>query len=215
MLVVSRRIVSTMMLSMRWFGSEPDVSEPLSSSSSSLAEDIASNPTIFGRLLRREAPVRVLYEDDEFLSFRNIKPYAPLAGLVIPKRFVLQDPDGLGVDDLATVERMREVAIVVAKQQQPEAFAAGDVRLCFHRPPFSSVAHLHLHVLAPASAFPAWTTLVFFAPTPWAIDVDDVIAHLRRRRQQLGAGDEGDRTKTPGRPTNNRGKPRLLGSEKE
>ena len=148
-----------------------------------LAEDIQSNPTIFGRLLRREAPVRVLYDSEDYFAFRNIKPYAPLAGLVIPKRFMLQDPDGLDISDLPVLERMRDVGLAVAKEQQPDAFKRGDFRLCFHRPPFSSVPHLHLHVLAPVSRFPSWTSLVFLAPSPWAIDVDDVINHLRSQQR--------------------------------
>ena len=59
---------------------------------STLAEDIERNPTVFGKLLRRELPARVLHDDETYFAFRNIKPYAPLAGLVIPKRRLLQDP---------------------------------------------------------------------------------------------------------------------------
>lgn len=70
-------------------------SHPRPSSLSTLRDDIAQNRTAFGPLLRKERPARVLYEDAHFLAFRNIKPYAPLAALVIPKRFVLQDPEGL------------------------------------------------------------------------------------------------------------------------
>ncbi|KAJ8600372.1 hypothetical protein CTAYLR_000710 [Chrysophaeum taylorii] len=134
----------------------------------SLEQDIAANPSVFGKLLRRELPVAVLHDEPDYWAFRNIKPYAPLAGLVIPKRYVPHSPEGLAkhLDDL------RRVALLVLEQHQPEAYKAGDYWLRFHRPPFSSVDHLHLHCLAPISQAPLWTKFVFLADSPWALDLD-------------------------------------------
>ena len=91
-----------------------------------LAEDIEKNPTVFGELLRGEAPIRKLHECETYLAFRNVKNYAPLAGLVIPKRRRPQDPDGLGKSDVALLEDMRRIALEVCQREQPEAFAAND-----------------------------------------------------------------------------------------
>ena len=115
-----------------------------------LAEDIEKNPTVFGELLRGEAPIRKVHECDTYLAFRNVKNYAPLAGLVIPKRRRPQDPDGLGKADVSLLEDMRRIALEVCQREQPEAFAKKDYWLRFHRRPWHSVDHLHLHVLAPA-----------------------------------------------------------------
>ena len=59
----------------RWIGCGRSNAYP-DESFSTLEEDVRSNPTVFGSLLRREEPVRVLYEDDAYMAFRNIKPYA-------------------------------------------------------------------------------------------------------------------------------------------
>lgn len=144
----------------------------------SLADDVARNPTVFGKLLRREAPVSVLYEDPEYLAFENIKPYAELAGLVIPKRYVPQDPDGLR--DANLLREMKRVAFAVLERHAPKALEEDDFWLRCHRPPFSSVDHFHVHCLAPASNLPFWTRLVFQKNTRWAVDLDSLIDRADR-----------------------------------
>ena len=147
----------------------------------SLAEDIAANPTAFGKVLRGQTSRdRILYEDDLYLAFRNVKPYARLAGLVIPKRAHPHDPDGLTPDMLPTVQRMKAIALEIARREQPGPCQAGDLWLRFHRPPFHSVDHLHLHVLAPVSQIAAWRTIALFAEGPRAVDVDTVLRRLCR-----------------------------------
>ena len=148
-----------------------------------LADDIEKNPTVFGELLRGEAPIRKMHECDAYLSFRNVKNYAPLAGLVIPKRRRPQDPDGLRKADVALLEDMRRIALEVCQREQPEAFAANDYWLRFHRRPWHSVDHLHLHVLAPASKVSSWTAFIFLAGSPWSLDADALLEKLRRSRE--------------------------------
>lgn len=46
----------------------------------------ATNPTIFGKILRKEIPADVVYEDDKVLAFRDIAPKAPVHVLIIPKQ---------------------------------------------------------------------------------------------------------------------------------
>jgi histidine triad (HIT) family protein len=59
--------------------------------------------TIFSKILRREIPAEIVYEDDLLLAFRDIHPQAPVHILVIPKQPIesiatvtLQDRDLLG-----------------------------------------------------------------------------------------------------------------------
>ena len=41
--------------------------------------------TIFSKIIRREIPADIVYEDDAILAFRDINPQAPIHILVIPK----------------------------------------------------------------------------------------------------------------------------------
>ena len=54
-------------------------------------------------------------------------------------------------DDIRLIQDMRQMGLDLLKQHQPAALAADDFIFCFHIPPFHSVDHLHLHVLAPKS----------------------------------------------------------------
>jgi diadenosine tetraphosphate (Ap4A) HIT family hydrolase len=52
---------------------------------------------------------------------------------------------------LSLLEEMESTAETILKERYPEEYNNKDYILCFHIPPFTSVNHLHLHVLAPAS----------------------------------------------------------------
>ena len=43
------------------------------------------NNTIFGKIIRKEIPADIVYEDEQVLAFRDINPQAPVHLLVIPK----------------------------------------------------------------------------------------------------------------------------------
>ncbi|MCL1817537.1 MAG: histidine triad nucleotide-binding protein [Spirochaetaceae bacterium] len=45
-----------------------------------------ADETIFDKILRKEIPADVVYEDEAVLAFRDINPQAPVHGVVIPKK---------------------------------------------------------------------------------------------------------------------------------
>ncbi|RCN26539.1 histidine triad domain protein [Ancylostoma caninum] len=49
---------------------------------------VRENDTIFGKIIRKEIPAKVIFEDDEVLAFHDVSPQAPVHFLVIPKRRV-------------------------------------------------------------------------------------------------------------------------------
>lgn len=79
-------------------------------------------PTIFDKIISKEIPATVIYEDETALAFKDINPQAPVHFLVIPKH-----RDGL--TQLAAAEERHEkilghlvfVATKVAKQGMLEA----------------------------------------------------------------------------------------------
>jgi len=145
----------------------------------SLEEDIQHNSTAFGKILRKKHTVRILYEDADFLAFPNIKRYAPLAALIIPKRFIPQDPLGLQHEHLELILKMKAIGEKIVKKENLGAWRNEDYWLKFHRPPHISVEHLHLHVVAPFSQITKWDVIARFCDKKLACDVDDVILKLR------------------------------------
>lgn len=115
-----------------------------------VAIDYSDNPSVFGQILNGSLPSRNYKETTELLAFRDRSPKAALHALVIPKRFI-PDVYSLTPDDVQLVQDMRQMGLDLLEELLPQAFTKNDYILCFHIPPFNSVDHLHLHVLAPAS----------------------------------------------------------------
>lgn len=106
----------------------------------------AGGPTIFNKIIAKEIPSSIVYEDENVLAFRDINPQAPVHVLVIPK-----SRDGLtGLDKAEPrhteiLGRLLYAAKVVAEK---EGVASG-YRVVINNGAegCQSVYHLHLHVL--------------------------------------------------------------------
>jgi histidine triad (HIT) family protein len=102
--------------------------------------------TIFSKIIRREIPAQIVYEDDDVLAFRDIQPQAPVHVLFVPKRAVatLNDLEG---SDAVLVGKLVLAAATFAKR---EGFAEAGYRTVFNCNPDGgqSVYHIHLHLLA-------------------------------------------------------------------
>jgi len=76
---------------------------------------------------------------------------------------------------------MRQLGLELLEEQQPRALEEEDYILCFHIPPFNSVDHLHLHVLAPASEMGfVYRYGKYNSGTRWCIGDFEVIERLER-----------------------------------
>src|SRR5687768_13581501 len=101
--------------------------------------------TIFGKIIRREIPADIVYEDEHCLAFRDVNPQAPTHVLLIPKKEI-DRLSGAGSDDQALLGHLMLAAGKVARQLGVEdAF-----RLVVNNGAEAgqSVFHLHLHILA-------------------------------------------------------------------
>lgn len=101
-------------------------------------------PTIFSKIIAREIPAKVEYEDDRYIVIHDIQPQAPVHLLVIPKKEIPTLND-LTPDDAELVGGMFLTASRVMGQ-----LGYTDYRTVFNCGPGAqqSVFHLHLHVLA-------------------------------------------------------------------
>ena len=101
--------------------------------------------TIFAKIIRRELPADIVYEDDEILAFRDINPQAPTHVLVIPKVEIAT------VNDIRPEQAELVGKMVLAAQQiaADEGIAEDGYRLVFNcnRHGCQEVFHLHLHLV--------------------------------------------------------------------
>ena len=101
--------------------------------------------TIFAKIIRREIPATIVYEDEEVLGFKDIAPQAPVHVLVIPKKHVSGWYDAQGESD-ETLAHLMRVAAQVAKSEGIVESGFRVVSNCGDDAQ-QTVKHLHLHVL--------------------------------------------------------------------
>lgn len=101
---------------------------------------------LFCRMVKKEIPASVVYEDDHLLVVNDINPQAPLHVLVIPKRHIATLNDLTEQDD-ALVGEMSRRAAAIAKDK---GYAERGFRTVFNtnKEAGQTVFHIHLHVLA-------------------------------------------------------------------
>nr|XP_032815448.1 histidine triad nucleotide-binding protein 3 isoform X1 [Petromyzon marinus] len=116
----------------------------------------------------------LVYQDEHLSSFRDIHPGAPHHYLVVPRDHV-GNCKSLRRRHVALVNEMVRVGKEVLQRQGVSDLS--DIRLGFHWPPFSSVTHLHLHVLAPASQI-GFLRLAYRLNTWWFVTSDQLIKIL-------------------------------------
>jgi histidine triad (HIT) family protein len=100
---------------------------------------------LFCKIIKREIPASIVYEDDRVLAFNDINPQAPTHVLVVPKRHIESLNDLVAGDDAIVGEVVRRAA-AIAKDR---GVSAGGYRTVFNtnRDAGQTVFHLHLHLL--------------------------------------------------------------------
>ncbi|MEM9567479.1 MAG: histidine triad nucleotide-binding protein [Cyanobacteria bacterium P01_E01_bin.34] len=101
--------------------------------------------TIFGKIIRKEIPADIVYEDELVLAFNDISPQAPTHILVIPKKAIPKLSEA-NADDSALLGHM----LLKAKDIAAQAGLAEDgFRLVVNNGAAAgqTVFHLHMHIL--------------------------------------------------------------------
>lgn len=100
--------------------------------------------TIFKRIIDKEIPAKLIYEDDLCLAFHDVNPQAPMHVLVIPKQEIS------GVAAIADADAPVVGHLLVVIRKLAEQLGLGDgFRVVINNGPAAgqTVDHLHLHLL--------------------------------------------------------------------
>ena len=102
--------------------------------------------TIFSKIVRREIPADIVYEDDEVLAFRDLNPQAPVHVLFIPKQALATLNDATAGD----AELLGKLLLATAAYAKQEGFAGQGYRTVINtnEDGGQTVYHLHVHLLA-------------------------------------------------------------------
>ncbi len=119
-------------------------SSPTNDARLSILDTDLAMPSIFTKIIDREIPAEILYEDEICLAFRDINPKAPTHFLVIPRKEIVSLAD-LSDADESIIGRC---VMVASKVAAAEGLEAGWRLVANIRDDGGQeVPHLHFHVL--------------------------------------------------------------------
>lgn len=101
--------------------------------------------TIFGKIIRKEIPASIVFEDDEVLAFRDINPVAPSHILVIPKRPI----ESLAHATANDAQLLGKLMLACARIAESQGLDRTGYRVVTNigSDGGQTVFHLHLHVV--------------------------------------------------------------------
>lgn len=101
--------------------------------------------TIFGKIIRKEIPARIVYEDEQCVAFHDVSPQAPVHVLLIPKK-PIESIEHLATEDAGLLGHMWLIIQQVARQLN---LADDGYRVVVNcgKDGGQSVDHLHFHIL--------------------------------------------------------------------
>ena len=106
---------------------------------------MAPTETLFTKIINREIPADIVYEDELCLAFKDINPQAPMHVLLIPKSPIAKLSDSAESDQVLLGHLLQTAPIIAQQEGYPDAF-----RLVINNGESAgqTVFHLHLHILA-------------------------------------------------------------------
>jgi len=106
---------------------------------------LGKNMTIFEKIIAREIPAKVIWEDDDAIAFHDVNPQAPVHVLIVPKK-VIPRLSAASEADRALLGKLMGVAGELAKKLEIDKTG---YRVVINSGPDAgeSVPHLHVHLL--------------------------------------------------------------------
>jgi histidine triad (HIT) family protein len=101
--------------------------------------------TIFEKIIAREIPAKIIWEDDDAVAFHDVNPQAPVHVLIVPKKVIPRLTAATEADRMA-LGKLLLVAANLAKKLDIEQ---SGYRVVINSGPDAgeSVPHLHVHLL--------------------------------------------------------------------
>eukprot|EP01135_Chromosphaera_perkinsii_P003657 Nk52_evm36s250 gene=Nk52_evmTU36s250 len=146
---------------------------------------------VFCKIIDKEVKTEeILFQNDKYIAFRDIKPAASTHFLVVPVNHV-RDGKSLTANDSAMLDEMEKIGLDILKgeinkkggddsnnnnnnnNRSEQPITAGGIRFGedyltgYHWPPFNSISHLHLHVIYPVKEMGFIARTVFRKNTWW------------------------------------------------
>jgi histidine triad (HIT) family protein len=100
--------------------------------------------TIFEKIVAREIPAKIIWEDDDAIAFHDVDPQAPVHILIVPKKLITRLADAQDTDK-AVLGKL----LLVARDMAAKLKLSSGYRVVINNGPDAgeSVPHLHVHVL--------------------------------------------------------------------
>ena len=137
---------------------------------------------VFCKIVDKELDAEIVYEDESFVAFRDIKPDAEIHIQLIPRKHI-QDINALTCNDIELVEKLKELGKEIIMNQPGDTHKKlATQKFAFHVPPYNSVNHLHLHCISGRSQFKTHFThgKIF----PWVMTIDSLLDRLRKEKAE-------------------------------
>ncbi len=102
--------------------------------------------TLFDKLILRELPADIVFEDDDVFAFHDIAPQAPVHILIIPKKSITR----IGSADNSDANLLGKLLLTAAEIARALSIADDGYRLVLNNGADAgeAVPHLHIHLLA-------------------------------------------------------------------
>ncbi len=134
---------------------------------------------IFCNIRDKKEPSSMVFEDDLFMVFHNIAPVTHLHLLVCPKKHIQNLSVLRGAEGVELVKQLVEVG---KNAVGAETLAEG-VQFSFHIPPYNSIDHLHLHVIASPQTM-SWSNCLKYGTSLWFSKSSDQMIEIFSAQQK-------------------------------
>jgi len=116
-----------------------------------------ANECVFCWIVNGTSPATIVYQDDNYLAFKDLYPKSDEHLLVIPKEHI-QDASKLNQSNSYKVQEMLDIGHELILNI---GGSVSDCRFGFHWPPFNSIKHLHLHVIYPVKNMSSLAKVIY------------------------------------------------------